>query len=102
VIRLDRLGQRRHAPLYIQKAAVDRALVRSVTDLEIFWPRSSASPITSKWGVVADGAGHRGATGHQAARPARKRTPVLMPVAAAARLPAATLDGRSAALRPAR
>jgi hypothetical protein len=43
------LGQRRHALLYIQEAAVDRALFRSVADLELFRPRNSASPITSTW-----------------------------------------------------
>jgi hypothetical protein len=49
VIRLDRLGQRTHALLYIQEAAVDRALFRSVADLEIFRRRKSASPIASTW-----------------------------------------------------
>ena len=70
MIRSDRLGKCRHALLYIQEAAVDRALFRSVADLEIFRPRNSASPITSQWGVVADGAGHRGSTGYYATRPA--------------------------------
>lgn len=49
MIRLDRLGQRTHALLYIQEAAVDRALFRSVADLDIFRRRKSASPIASTW-----------------------------------------------------